>query len=146
MHRTRLAFLISAIAFLSLAQPSAGQGAQIGFEETFALAPDSSVAIEQLIPGTQDFYYYACLERQHAGRYDQVPALLKTWVERHGRNGRVEEIENRQALLTYAKSPERTFKFLHQRLGLRFDHEQVLPGARPNLPTVLDEAAISVRR
>ncbi|HGY90421.1 MAG TPA: hypothetical protein ENK43_04545, partial [Planctomycetes bacterium] len=137
----RCLFILSSAVFMA---PSAwGQGQTIGFEETFALAKDRQAAIAQLIPGTADFYYYSCLQKQHEGRLEEVPALLRTWIERHGRTARVEEIENRQALLSFAKDPSGTYDFLIRRLGLEFNHERKLPGARPDLPTTLDNALVS---
>ena len=35
--------------------------AEIGYIEDFALAKDRAEALKQLIPGTEDYYYYHCL-------------------------------------------------------------------------------------
>ena len=70
---------------------------EIGFEEDFALAKDRTVPLKQLIPGTEDYYFYHCLHYQNTGELDKVDGMLKLWIERHGRTGRVVEIENRQA-------------------------------------------------
>jgi hypothetical protein len=139
--RTSLVLLLTA----TFALPGAAQGSKIGFEEEFALAPDRAKALEQLIPGTEDYYYYRCLERQQAGAHAEVQALLRTWVQRHGRSSRVVEIENRHALLTYAESPAATFEFLRKRLGLQFDHQRQVPGRKPDLPTRVDPARLSVQ-
>ena len=77
------------------------------------------------------------------GAFDKVEPLLKAWSQRHGRSSRVVEIENRQALLTFEKDPARTLAFLKQRLGLRFDHERQMSGAKRDLPTSLDPALVS---
>ena len=69
--------------------------------EAFALAEDRTKILEQLIPGTEDYYYARCLEHQHRGEFDQVPELVKTWIARHHHTSRVNEILNRQALLTW---------------------------------------------
>ncbi len=143
MFRKLLAFVLVISPMALVASSAWAQERPIGFEETFALAPNRKAAIAQLIPGTADFYYYSCLERQHTGHLDDVPALLRTWIERHGRTRRVEEIENRQALLSFAKTPGKTYDFLIRRLGLEFKHERKLPGARPDLPTRLDNSLIS---
>ncbi len=143
MFRFMLFPVLFLASVISLTSTAWAQGRTIGFEETFALAKDRKAAIAQLIPGTADFYYYSCLERQHAGKLEDVPPLLETWIERHGRTRRVEEIENRQALLSFARDPGKTYAFLIRRLGLEFNHERKLPGARPDLPTHLDGAALS---
>src|SRR5262249_19220851 len=75
---------------------------------------------------------------QHRGDFDAVGPLLKTWIDKHGRSDRVDEIECRQGLLTYDRDPKDTFGFLRNRLGLRFDDQRPAPGARPDLPTALD--------
>ena len=37
---------------------------EIGYDEEFSLAEDRSVPLQQLIPGTEDYYYYHCLYHQ----------------------------------------------------------------------------------
>ena len=49
---------------------------QIGFIEDFSLTADRSEALNQLIPGTDDYYYYHCLNAQHSGDFKQVETLL----------------------------------------------------------------------
>lgn len=111
---------------------------QLGFEERFALATDRDAAIAELVPGTEEAYFYRCLHLQNQGRLEEVPALLAEWIERHGRSPRSTEIENRQMLLDYERDPAGTFERLRRRLGLQFDHQRTEAGARPDLPTRLD--------
>jgi hypothetical protein len=141
---SRFATQLRLFFLLLLAPLAAAQGTQIGFEEEFALAEDRTVALEELIPGTADYYYYHCLHRQNVGAFGEVESLLKTWIQRHGRGGRVEEVENRQALLRYAEDPAKAFGFLIGRLGLRFDHQRQVPGEKPDLPTALDPESITL--
>ncbi len=49
--------LISALVIVSLAV-SLCPGGEIGYVEEFALAKDRAEALKQLIPGTDDYYYY----------------------------------------------------------------------------------------
>ena len=119
------------------------QGTPVGFEETYALAENRAAVVAQLIPGTPDYYYYHCRERLDARDFTAVRATLPTWIERHGRTARVIEIENREALLSFDEDPSRTYDFLRERLGLRFQHERAVPGARSDLPTALDPALLS---
>ena len=109
-----------------------------GFRETFALATDRQAALAQLIPGTEDHFYFSCLLRQHERKLDEVPPLLASWVERHGRTDRVLEIETRQALLNYDRDPNGTTKWLVDRLQISFDQQQQVPGKPSELPTSLD--------
>jgi hypothetical protein len=122
---------------------SACLSGEIGFVEDFALAKDRTVPLKQLVPGTEEYYYYSCLHAQNTGKLEEVDALLKVWIERHNRTPLVQEIENRQALLRYAKSPKESLAFLRDRLGLSFGHQREVLGQKPQLPTSLDEKLIS---
>ena len=51
-----------------------------GLAETFALAADRRAALERLIPGTEERYYYECLLLQHEGRLGFV-ILEKSGLE-----------------------------------------------------------------
>lgn len=139
----RHTFLTALLATAAATPGLEAQGIPVGFEETYALAEDRAAVVAQLIPGTADSYYYRCRERLDAGDFAAVRAMLPTWIERHGRTARVLEIENREALLSFGQDPDRTFDFLRQRLGLRFQHERAVPGARSDLPTSLDPAQLS---
>ena len=106
--------ILSAVAFLigiwliSEIAPSGGRTAQageIGWIEDFSLATDRTVPLKQLIPGTEDYYYYYCLHYQTTEQWDKVDATLKAWVDRYNYTPRAIEIENRQALLTYKQNP-----------------------------------------
>ena len=118
-------------------------GGEVGFIEDFALSSDREQALKQLIPGTEDDFFFRCLHLQSSGRLDDAEKLLPPWIERHGRTARVVEMENRQALLRYTRDPRRSLDFLRDRLGLRFDHEREVPGADPRLPTSLDPALVT---
>jgi hypothetical protein len=114
----------------------------IGFVETFALAPDRAKTLEQLIPGTEEYYYYHCLHYQHTKQYDKVQDLLKAWIKRYGHTGQVEEIRNRQALLDYEKNPTTSLEHIRRQLGLNFNHQKRLLDQPVNLPTKLDQDLI----
>lgn len=116
---------------------------EIDFREDFALARDRSAALAQLIPGTEDYYYYHALHYLSTEQYEKVDQLLPLWVQRHGETTRVVEIRTRQALLTYEKNPEKTLTYLRNRLGLHYPHQREILGAEPKLPTALDPAFYS---
>src|SRR5205085_12344152 len=122
---------------LILASSPAAAG-EVGFVEDFALARDRAATLRQLIPGTEDYYFYHALHLLHTEQYDQVEPLIRPWVERFGQTPRLTEIQTRRALLTYGRDPQRTLAYLRDRLGLRFDHQRVTHGAAPDLPTALD--------
>ncbi len=116
---------------------------EIGFIEEFALAEDRELALEQLIPGTEDFYYYHALHHQNEGSYEEVEKLLPAWIKRHGETRRVWEIRHRQALLRYSDDPKATLAHLKKHLKLSFNHQKEVLRKKPNLPTKLDPTKIS---
>ena len=83
---------------------------EIGYVEEFALSQDRAEALKQLIPGTEDWYYYQCLHLQHTEQFARVDELLDAWIKRHRYTSRVNVILNRQALLLYERDPQRTLK------------------------------------
>jgi len=119
------------------------RGAELGFEEDFALAPDRTVPLKQLIPGTPDYYYYTCLHYQNTRELGKVDELLAAWIKRHGRDNRVEEIEYRQALLVYDQDAKRSLDFIKLKLGLYFNHEKETVARQQALPTALDAGLIT---
>jgi len=123
--------------------PAAISAAEIGYVEDFALARDRTVPLKQLIPGTEDYYYYHAIHYQNTEQFDKVEELLAAWIKRHKYTARVREIQNRQAILTYAKNPDKSLEFIRQRLNLTFDHQRELLDRKPNLPTSLDQKLIS---
>ena len=67
-------------------QSSAGD---IGFIEDFALAKDRNAALKQLIPGTEDYYYYHCLHYLNSGQFEKVEPLTRLWYDRHRQPARL---------------------------------------------------------
>ena len=133
------------IASVLLAISSAAGAGEIGFVENFSLATDREAALKQLIPGTEDYYYYTALNQQDLGLLDKVDETLKAWVARYNQTPRAMEIQNRQALLRYAQDPRKSLDFIIWRLDLQFNHQKDEQAAQQaNLPTRLDPALISV--
>ena len=130
------------LALLLLSAPLA-LADDVGFVEDFALAKDRAAALAQLIPGTEDYYYYHCLHALNNEQYAKVQELTQLWLTRFGQTPRFREIQTRNALLTYTQNPQRSLDFLKQQLNLRFDQQKFVPGAAPNLPTSLDPRLIT---
>ncbi len=133
-------FLLAA-AFLPGSTSAAQQGTQVGFVETFALAEDRAAVLDQLVPGTEEHYFYSCLQLQQQGELLAVDGLLQQW-RKSGRSAGYRQMETRQALLRASTDPEATFRFLERELDLEFDHRRVVSGVVPNLPTEFDNARI----
>ena len=128
---------------LLIATPLLGQvGQPVGFEETFALAEDRGAVLEQLLPGSPQHYFYSCLHLQQTGALDRADELIDRWRE-EGATPALRQIEARQALLRASDDPARTFKFLEEELGLKFNHRRESPDAVKQLPGVFDQDALS---
>ena len=134
---------VVSIGIAAMMFASSVAAADIGFVETYALAADRAAALRQLIPGTEDYYYYHCLHLLQTERYDDLGAMTRPWRERYGQTQRLTEIETRHALLTYDRDPKKTLDYLRDRLNLRFDHQREVAGIAPNLPTALDPRMIA---
>src|SRR5438552_19146367 len=130
----------SAWAILMVTMAAAGE---VGYVEDFALARDRAASLRQLIPGTEDYYYYHCLHFLNTEQFEKAEELTKPWLQRFGQTPRLTEIQTRHALLTYERNPERTLTYLRRHLGLRFDQQKIVVGAVPNLPPVLDPKLIA---
>ena len=145
----RRVVLMGAIVMTWMSQEvgiSTGLGGEIGFIEEFSLAPDRAVPLKQLIPGTDDYYYYHCLHFLNTEQFEKARELTGPWHQRHGQTGRLTEIQTRHALLTYDKNPQESLDYLRGKLGLNFGHQQEQLGVEPNLPTALDQKVISLEQ
>jgi hypothetical protein len=117
---------------------------EIGFIERFALAADREKALGELVPGSEEYYFFHALHYQNVRDTAKLNNLLNEWRQRTP-----DEIEarrvilNREAILGYEKDPQGTLKYLIERLGIRHDHQRQVPDAKPDLPTSLDPAKIS---
>ncbi|MFO0848489.1 MAG: hypothetical protein U0871_08030 [Gemmataceae bacterium] len=118
-------------------------GGDIGFVEDFALAKDRPAALRQLIPGTEDYYYYHALHYLNTEQWDKAEEITKPWLVRFGQTARLTEVQTRFALLTYNRDPKKSLEYLKAKLGLRFDHQREVLGAAPDLPTRFDNARIT---
>jgi hypothetical protein len=117
---------------------------EIGYLETFGLAGDREAALKELVPGTDDYFYYRALQAQNTGQRERFQEVIDRWVRE--RNGRVlegaRELLNRQALLDYDKDPQKTLKYLRQQLDLHFDHARKTGERRSEAPTKFDNSLI----
>ena len=134
------------VAVVCLALAWLGHAQEIGYVETFSLAGDRDAALKELVPGTDDYFYYHALHAQNTGARPQFKEVMDRWLRE--RNGNVteaaRELLNRQALLDYDKQPKATLDYLRRELGLFFGHARKTGERVSNAPAVLDNARISV--
>ncbi|MBM4096378.1 MAG: hypothetical protein FJ261_06345 [Planctomycetes bacterium] len=131
------------LSFLFLfACASISRSGEVGPEEAFALAKDRAEFLKTLIPGTEAYYFYNCLHLLQTEQADQCLELSKAWKARHGQTALLTEIQLRHAFLVFGKNPKESTDFLTRHLGVRHDHQRVIPGSVPDLPTALDPARV----
>lgn len=117
---------------------------EVGFIERFALAADREKALRELVPGTEDFFFFHALHFQNIRDEKRLDETLAEWNRQSpGENGRRRTILNREALLDYAKDPDGTIAYLKERLGVELNHERETPDTPPDLPEKLDAALVS---
>ena len=133
----RLSYCSCAVLFALVSPAIAGE---IGFVEEFALTKDRTAALRQLIPGTEDYFYYQGLNYLNLEQFAQAEVLFKPWHERFNQTPRLTEIQTRHALLTYDANPQKTLQFLRNRLGLQFNQQKSVIDGPLNLPTALDQS------
>src|SRR5437667_7574749 len=95
---------------------SVATAGEVGYVEDFALSRDRAAALRQLIPGTEDYYYYHCLHYLNSEQYAKAEELTKPWLERFGQTPRLSEIQTRHALLPYSRDPKRSLAYLCRQL------------------------------
>lgn len=117
---------------------------EIGFIERFALAADRAKALGELVPGSEEYYFFHALHYQNVRDNAKLIQILNQWRERvPDENEARRIILNREAILDYERDPQATLKYLIERLGIRHDHQQEVRDQKPNLPTQLDPTKIS---
>ena len=145
MNRCWLGIVLLGIVAASVvgATPRQASAQEIGYVEQFALAESREAALRQLVPGTEDYYFYHALVLQQAGRLDDVKPLLTQWEERHGQTDRWRQITYRQVLLGYDRDPAASLDELRRLLNLQFNHQRAPQSNRPDLPTELDQDVVT---
>ncbi len=120
------------------------QAQEIGFIERFALAENRDEVLKELIPGTEDYYFFHALHYQNTTQRAVYDQMIQQWKKRFENSDRRRELENRQALLDYERDPEATLAYLKEVLGLRFNHQRERAESNPDLATRLDPSTIAL--
>jgi hypothetical protein len=118
---------------------------EIGYIETFSLATNREAALKELVPGTDEYFYFHALQAQNTGQTQKFLDVIERWKrERRGNiNGEMRELLNRQALLDFGKEPQKSLDYLKKELNLKFNHARKTGERRSDAPTKLDESRIS---
>ncbi|MFN0080749.1 MAG: hypothetical protein ACKVY0_30135 [Prosthecobacter sp.] len=135
---------MKSLAFALLLPLAAVAENEIGFIERFALATDREKALTELVPGSEEYYFFHALHYQNIRDTAKLNDLLNQWRKRMpDENEQRRIIENREAIINYERDPQGTLKYLIDRLGIRHDHQQEVRDQKPDLPTSLDQAKIA---
>ncbi len=137
-HLTRIILL--AIMVIMTGHAVAGE---ISYNERFALGGDRTAALKELIPGTEDYYYYNALHLELEGRLVEAKRILDAGVKKFGHSGRLRELENRHALKSYKEKPDYSLRYIIDRLNVYFNHRQKKLKEEVRLPTKLSPSRIS---
>lgn len=126
---------------LSIAMAITGQ--EIGFSERYVLAADRRVPLQELIPGSEDYYAWNVLALQTQGTLSEAEAILARYGERYPQSGRREVLLNRQRLLAYGQDRDAALAHLRRVLGLTFDHQREVLPEEQKLPSRLAPDLVS---
>jgi hypothetical protein len=135
-------FLIATFA-AAFSLPTLRAQQEVGYIEDFALAANREAVLAQLIPGTEDYYYYHALHYQNTGQALKLAEVLAQWDKRFRNSSQRKMILNRQALLDYPKDPKGSLEYIRRELNLEFNHQQEGKAQAANYPSQLDQGQIT---
>jgi len=134
---------MKSLAFAILLPLAALADNEIGFIERFALAADREKALSELVPGSEEYYFFHALHYQNTRDTGKLNQILNQWRERvPDENEARRIILNREVILDYERDPQATLKYLTERLHIRHDHQREMRDQKPDLPSQLDQARI----
>ena len=137
-------WIIALFALIVVSQGSNLRGQQdVGVIEDFALASDREKALQFLIPGTEDYYYYYSLHFQNERKLKELNRILGEWKNRFRNSGKRKQIENREALFRYSDDSEATLAYLRREMGLTLNHQQEGKAREVKYPSSLDPEFVS---
>jgi len=112
--------------------------------ERYAYLADRPSVLNELIPGSEDHYFYYCLHYQVSGESEKAEALLAQWkVDTNAQNSRlIQGSEDRQRLLTYNRSADRSIDYFLNRLNIKLDHTPPVAVGEVLYPSTFDNAAL----
>ncbi len=109
--------------------------------EALALSEDRGAALAQLLPGSEDHDYHACLRAQHRGDLDEAERLLASWPDRHGQGAMYRRLQLRQLLYRVVREPALAADELRDRLGVSHHHQAEVAAVDATRPTRLAAGA-----
>ncbi len=131
--------LLTLTSILSAATPQ-----DLEFLEQFAWG-NRETALKELVPDTEDYYYYHCLHYQLENDRTAFHKMLQRWLKKNKNrwNNRMREMERRQKLIEFNESPAQTWAYLKQ--GMSFHHRRRSEVRNPNYPSALAEKDYNIQ-
>ncbi|GAB5403646.1 MAG: hypothetical protein Aurels2KO_18770 [Aureliella sp.] len=140
MTNSRLIAVLFLVQFLG-SFPLAAQN-EVGYIESFALADDRAEALAELIPGTDDFFYYHCLHQQNERELAEASATIDRWRVRQPKSTRLKVMAMRQAILNYGQQPGPAIELLRRELNVNTNHSAPQRDVSASLPSEIDNAKL----
>jgi hypothetical protein len=113
--------------------------------EALALAEDRPAALAALLPGSALHDYWRGVHLQHAGRLDEVDALVAEWSSHHPHEDEPRErLERRQLFLRASGDLAAYADALRDEAGISLDDQAEAEVAAQRYPTRLDPALLDV--
>ena len=139
-------FLSIPLLMVSLAALQPANAEPVTWMERYALSGDREAMLAELIPGSEDYYFYHCLFYQTTGNLERSEAMLAEWLaaNKGKESPAIIAMTDRQRLLGYEASPQRSVDYLVRRLGIQLDHAPPATRAERRFPSELNQAALSV--
>ena len=141
---TRRVLLVSTCAAAAFSSALAQQ--EIGFIEAFALAKNREDVLKQLIPGTEEYYYFHALHYQNTRQGEELGTIMVQWHKRFPNSNLRKQIQNREALINFQDDPKASIEHIRKSLGLQFNHQQEGKAKAREFATVLDQGEVSWER
>ncbi len=117
-----------------------------GFLERFALSDDREAVLAELLPGSDEAFYYRALHRLNQGDAAGFKGVMAAWQRERKNNwppAGARELLNREAVLLYPADPQGSLKYLRELLGLHFNHSRTDASRVADLPSAFDNALVS---
>ena len=140
----RICFLLLFLAMLAGVRPVKAE--PVSWMERYALSDDREAMLAELIPGSDDYYFYHCLLFQTTGQLARSEATLRDWLASHKgkETPAIVAMTDRQRLLSYEASPQRSIDYLVRRLGVQLNHTPPATRNERRFPSSLDASVLSV--
>lgn len=114
--------------------------------EGLALGDDRAAALAGLVAGTEEHDYWRAVHLQHAGKLDEVDALIARWRSRHGHTSTLQRLERRQLLLLAGAELTQVANTLRDEAGAELHHEPEIEAAAARYPTRFDDSGLAEDR